>query len=426
MWRLSEPYAPVLVFRYSLRNAIEDFALNLDARTIRYLNGAMTVVRSLSLGETAEQWERQPADHAQLTQDGTTLAVLRQRGAGRGVRLLATRDGAVLPGPEGKPCDAEVPDESEDESEFMSTCVDVMAFSGDGRYFAYGRSWSDAVDDVTKQPRITVWDVRARQEHAVIEPPGGRGLWGVQSVALTHDGASLLTFRTSEGKAVDVWDVHRRKRVRTVDQGADSWTFNSYVQRLAVRRNGDTVVTPDGVIADLSTGVVSDRNLGDDLTEELVFSPDGANLAAADLLGSVTLWDGAVRRRLGQLPGTDDYAYSDSSGLGSHVGNVTALAFSADGSTLAVGDPLGRVQLWDVPSSRPLGSPLSTSGGPVLSLAFGTDGGTLHVAGRHVPLQKYDLTPSHLVGQACKRAGGGLSAADWKTYLPDLPYRETC
>ncbi|WP_228472841.1 hypothetical protein [Streptomyces cyaneochromogenes] len=43
-----------------------------------------------------------------------------------------------------------------------------------------------------------------------------------------------------------------------------------------------------------------------------------------------------------------------------------------------------------------------------------------------MPLQTYDLSPSHLADQACERAGGGLSAADWKTYLPDLPYRETC
>ncbi|MGW0756964.1 WD40 repeat domain-containing protein [Streptomyces sp. NPDC002814] len=254
-------------------------------------------------------------------------------------------------------------------------------------------------------------------------------------MALTHDGTSLLTFRSWDDMAFDLWDVRRRERVRTVDRfaaTADSWltsersSFSPDVQRLAVRRNGDAVVTPDGVIADLSTGLISGRSLGDDQTNVLAFSPDGAYLAAADFLGSVTLWDGAVRTRLGLFPGTDEFEYSDSFGFDGHTGNVNALAFSADGSTLAVGDLFGRVQLWDVPSSRPLGSPLSTSGGPVLSLAFGAEGRTLYVAGRHVPLQKYDLTPSHLADQACDRAGGGLSAADWKTYLPDLPYRATC
>ncbi|WP_210573245.1 helix-turn-helix domain-containing protein [Streptomyces sp. GESEQ-4] len=433
VWRPSEPHDPVPVLRYSLPTEASDFALDLDAHAVRYVNGAVTVVRSLRLDGTARRWEQQPAYHAQLAQDGATLAVLRQSGAGKGVQLLDTRDGNVLLGPEGTPCDAEGPDEF-DGSELESTCVDLMAFSGDGRYFAYGRSWSDAVTDVTKRPRITVWDIRARREHAVIEPPGGRGLWGVQSVALTHDGTSLLSFRSWNDKAVDVWDVRRRERVRTVDRAAANGlamtaavdSFYPYVMSLAVRRNGDTVVTPDGVIADLSTGLVSDRNLGDDLTEELAFSPDGAYLAAADRTGRVQLWDGAVRRRLSLLPGTDDYAYSDPYAFGGYTGSMTKLAFSADSRTLAVGDPFGRVQLWDVPSSRPLGSALSTSGGPVLSLAFGAEGRTLYVAGRHVPLQKYDLTPSHLADQACQRAGGGLSAADWKTYLPDLPYRATC
>ncbi|TQE40018.1 nSTAND1 domain-containing NTPase [Streptomyces ipomoeae] len=433
VWRLTEPYDPVPVLRYSLPVSIDDFALDPDAHTIRYLNGPTTTVRSLSFAESEQRWERRPADHAQLAQDGTTLAVLRQQGAGRGVRLLDTRDGAVLLRPKENPCD-DVPPDFEDGSELESACVDLMAFSGDGRYFAYGRSWSDAVDDVTKRPRITVWDIGARKEHAVIEPPGGRDLWGVQSVALTHDGASLLTFRSWDDKAVDVWDVHRRERVRTVDRTVGAWgsseagSFEWSTQRLAVSRNGDTVVTPQGVIVDLTTGVVSNRSLGDDLTEELAFSPDGAHLAVADSLGGVTLWDGAVSRRLGLLPGTDDYAYSDSDASGGDTGNVTSLAFSADGSTLAVGNPFGRVQLWDVPSRRPLGSPLSTSGGAVLSLALGTGTSTdtLYIAGAHVPLQAYDLSPSHLADQACERAGGGLSAADWKTYLPDLPYQETC
>ncbi|MGP4010772.1 nSTAND1 domain-containing NTPase [Streptomyces sp. 4N124] len=434
VWRPSEPHDPVPVLRYSLPTEASDFALDLDAHAVRYLNGAVTVVRSLRLDGTVRRWERQPAYHAQLAQDGATLAVLRQSGAGKGVQLLDTRDGAVLLGPEGKPCDAEASDEFGDGSEPESTCVDLMAFSGDGRYFAFGRSWSDAVTDVTKRPRITVWDISARREHAVIEPPGGRGLWGVQSVALTHDGTSLLSFRSWGDKAVDVWDVRRRERVRTVDRAAAEGlavtaevdSFYPYVKRLAVRRDGDTVVTPDGVIADLSTGLVSDRNLGDDLTEELAFSPDGAYLAAADPFGRVQLWDGGVRKRLSLLPGTDDFAYSDPYAFGGYTGSVTKLAFSADSRTLAVGDPFGRVQLWDVPSSRPLGSALSTSGGSVLSLAFGADGGTLYVSGTHVPLQKYDVTPAHLADQACDRAGGGLSAADWKTYLPDLPYRATC
>ncbi|MDF3139932.1 WD40 repeat domain-containing protein [Streptomyces sp. T21Q-yed] len=277
VWRLSDPDNPIL--RHSLPGQAAGFEIDLDSHALRYLNEAATVVRSLSLDEAAKRWERYPADDAQLSQDGTTLAVLRQKGAQTGVQLLDTRDGAVLPAPEGEPCAG-----GELEDVPMRMCADLMAFSGDGRYFAYGRSWLEDSDGVPGPPSITVWDVRAGREVADIEPPGGRGLWGVESVALTHDGTSVLTFRSWDGNAVDLWDVRGRERVRTVDRGdsavsqvaAGMSSFEWRVQRLAVRPDGDTVVSQDGVIADLSTRLIGDRNLGDSATLQLAFSPDGA------------------------------------------------------------------------------------------------------------------------------------------------------
>ncbi|WP_217208065.1 hypothetical protein [Streptomyces sp. AC550_RSS872] len=86
----------------------------------------------------------------------------------------------------------------------------------------------------------------------------------------------------------------------------------------------------------------------------------------------------------------------------------------------------GPVAFWDIPSSQPLGSMLPTPGGPLFALAFSPGGDTLYASAKHMPLQKYALAPARLIEQACDRAGGGLSQADWKTYLPDLPYRRTC
>ncbi|MFF7358814.1 WD40 repeat domain-containing protein [Streptomyces filipinensis] len=124
--------------------------------------------------------------------------------------------------------------------------------------------------------------------------------------------------------------------------------------------------------------------------------------------------------RLGVLDGSLSDAGADTSGP------VSALAFSHDGRTLAVGGLTGTVQLWDVPSQRRLGSALPTPGDKVLALSFDSDDGTLYAASTNVPVQTYDIRPAHLVAQVCERTGSGLSKHDWKTYLPDVPYRHTC
>ncbi|WP_445684446.1 WD40 repeat domain-containing protein [Streptomyces reticuli] len=137
-------------------------------------------------------------------------------------------------------------------------------------------------------------------------------------------------------------------------------------------------------------------------------------------MGRVTLWDGTLRRRLGVLDGQASDSEADL------VGTVSALAFSRDGGTLAVGGDAGTVQLWDVASSRLLGSTLPASGDQSLALAFGQDEDTLYAAGVNVPVTRYDLSPEHLSATVCRRTGSGLSPADWRTYIPGIPYRGTC
>ncbi|MDV5149722.1 hypothetical protein R1T08_37865 [Streptomyces sp. SBC-4] len=64
--------------------------------------------------------------------------------------------------------------------------------------------------------------------------------------------------------------------------------------------------------------------------------------------------------------------------------------------------------------------------GRALSLAFGADGRTPHAAGARVPVQTYDIDPARAVTEVCRRAGETLSPAEWRTYLPGIPYRKVC
>ncbi|MEU0804572.1 hypothetical protein [Streptomyces sp. NPDC005970] len=164
------------------------------------------------------------------------------------------------------------------------------------------------------------------------------------------------------------------------------------------------------------------RQAGSNLGEEilLAYSPSGDQLVTGDSLGQVSVWDGGAERRTAVI--SENFAVAD----GAPAESVTALAYSPDGRILAVAGDYGTVRLWDTDSSRPLGSALPTASDVVQALSFSEDGRTLLVAGEHVPLQKFAVDPERVTAAVCKRAGGGLSRSDWKTYIPEVPYREVC
>ncbi|WP_033329300.1 WD40 repeat domain-containing protein [Streptomyces yerevanensis] len=425
LWRLSAPDAPV--FRHFLINETPDeFELDLAGGAVRYLNGYATAVRTLSLGPAAtRRWQEHPVRQAELAAGGRTLATVHRSSDTDGFQLLSTRSGHVTSPLPGAPCPldpsdsdkerprAEAPDAAPAGS-WDGNCANLMAFSADGRYFAYGQLWSDTDGNSPKRQRITVWDVTARRRHATVDiPTGGRNQTGISGMRLSADGHTLLLVLTGlQGESVQLWDVRQGRKTRTLTGiGGDE---------LALRRDMGKLVTSYDMVADLPSGRVSHRTLGEDSTTVLAFSPDGAHLAVGDILGRVTVWDGGTHERRGVLPGTYVGARSGDTNA------VSALAFSADGATLAVAGKSGTIHLWDVASARLLGSALPAFGDSFLSLAFSPDGHTLYAAGTHVPLQKYDIGPSMLVSQICDRVKSGLSRADWKKHLPGIPYRETC
>ncbi|MFE6056070.1 helix-turn-helix domain-containing protein [Kitasatospora sp. NPDC056446] len=411
LWRLDTP--SVSVFRYPLaNNDVGQFRLDLDEHRIRYLQGSTGAeVRTLNLTNVLDpNWEGESAAAAMFSPDGSTLATLLSS-PGAGTYRFRLRD------PRGGGHVVDLPDMScPSHPEGLQSpvpCTFLMAFRPDGRAFAYGVVDHTSIDSPPPS-RVFIWDISAGRTSATLDLSAPDSFPGstVDAIAFTPDGKSLLASRQIQMDSVEVWDLSRQTRTGRIARiGGD---------RLTVRPDGRLIVTSHNQVANLASGLVIPRTLTQSMTHAVAFSPDGAYLATGDEAGRVSLWDGNAERNLGVLPGT---FRPDTTGT---LHPISALAFSHDGRTLAASGTDGTVRMWDLASHQPLGPALPVPGGAALSLAFSPDDRTLRTATEHVPAHETTVAPAQEALGICERAGGGLSRADWETYLPEVPYRKVC
>ena len=113
-----------------------------------------------------------------------------------------------------------------------------------------------------------------------------------------------------------------------------------------------------------------------------------------------------------------------------HGGVVSAVSWSPDSSLLLSSGSDGTIQFWDAANLRPLGSPdpLGRDGLGVVAWYLPDGNVTGLLPPQHGPITRFVLpgTPARWAADACAFVGGGLSAADWKRYLPELSFRDTC
>ncbi|MGW0758253.1 WD40 repeat domain-containing protein [Streptomyces sp. NPDC002814] len=363
-------------------------------RVLRYLDGATVHSYDLTDRLDARRPDAEP-DATALSPDGTSLATVTRSGHGYRFELRSTGTGRVL----ARASLGSLP---------SPDTIPLLAFSPDRQSLAVADTTS--VRDSLRL-RFTVWDVPAHKVRTAFDSSGAADR-PPSDLALGPGGRTLLAVRTGDS-AVEVWDTARHRKQRTLPGLSET--------ALTVRPDGRLLVSHGDAYGDPDSGKVTGRALADGRrVTALAFSPDGTRLAVGDETGHVTLWDGDVQRRTGVLTGTAD---TSTRGLPE---SVNALAFSADGHTLAVGGRGGTLRLWDTDGQRLLGSDLPTSVGEIGSLAFARDGGTVYASGSEVPLQALPIAPDQAVRTICERAGGGLTRAQWRTYVPDAPYREVC
>jgi WD40 repeat protein len=235
--------------------------------------------------------------------------------------------------------------------------------------------------------QVCLLDLEKRRiERRLPIPAGGFGL------AFSPDGRTVAA---SADHQVRLWDVVSDRQILTLDHGA-------CVKALAFSPTGGLVATagadgtarlwhfPSGALHK-SCMAHSGCSLG------LAFAPDGLTLAVA---GSghriaVGLWDPSTGERRGELtdPGstfTCGRSGPTASPSGEGSLSIGALAFSADGSTLAAACSDGVIRLWDV-SSGALRLTLSGHTETVTRLAFAADGRTLASLGNDNVLNLWHL-----------------------------------
>ncbi|MBG0851189.1 WD40 repeat domain-containing protein [Streptomyces spinoverrucosus] len=102
------------------------------------------------------------------------------------------------------------------------------------------------------------------------------------------------------------------------------------------------------------------------------------------------------------------------------------LAFSADGALLAVSGSDGSVRVWETAAPGLPAAVLPVGDGPVLRLEFSGSGGRLSIATPHLAARPREMRPDRAADALCARAGGGLTEAEWRRYVPSVPYRDVC
>jgi len=158
-----------------------------------------------------------------------------------------------------------------------------------------------------------------------------------------------------------------------------------------------------------------------DMAWSVAFSPDGSNLAIGSEDGTVQLWDTYAQQPIGGRRLTD------------HTPPVYSVAFGRDGNSLAIGSYDGTVQLWYTRTQRAIGDPLTydpLDDGPddqVRSVAFNGNGSTLATSSWYGTVQLWDVDFTIDPEASLCAVAPPSTREQWDEYVPDGPdYQELC
>jgi WD40 repeat protein len=220
-------------------------------------------------------------------------------------------------------------------------------------------------------------------EGATLRLEGAVGI--VRGLAFSADGAYLAA---GDGSALLLWEAATGRLARRLK--VLGWQEEAEV--LAVSSGGTHLAAIDGRQAlrlwDVATGKARVLEPPGSKGSALAFAPDGRVLACGHFDGGrLTLWDAHTGRGLRQL------SPAPPGGRGLLIEPLKHLAFSPDGTRLAVLAHDGTVRVWDLTSGEGRLLPCRDYPNPgPRALAFAPDGLTLAVSGCPEELRLWDVT----------------------------------
>lgn len=298
--------------------------------------------------------------------------------------------------------------------------VQGIAFSPDGKELA-SSGWDK---------KVILWDLETQQPSLILNGH----IDSVNSVAFSPDGSHLVS--ASNDKNLILWDLAIRSPIaRTLYE-------KNILYSLSYNPDGNSLATGSCSKTDNQGYCVEGEVIVWDLINEepflilhdnpgyvtsLDYSPDGSQLASADDLGAVVIWNipgGELSGDVIQVtdspiysvlfnPDSQTIAVGDENGevslwdvatqqktqtLSVDSETINALAFSPDGKLLAAGSENDTILLWDPSNGSLVGNPLNKHLSGVTSVAFSPDGKTLASASRDNNLILWDVTSGQPLG----------------------------
>ncbi|HYH67029.1 MAG TPA: protein kinase [Urbifossiella sp.] len=252
--------------------------------------------------------------------------------------------------------------------------VNGVAYRPDGKELA-------SCDDAGAVIR---WDAATRKETSRLRGHAG----AVHGVGYARAGDRLAT--AGADKTARVW---------AVADGAEVGRFEHPAEVRAVAFSPDGLLVATGCddrvvrVWDAATGRLRHTLPGHRAgVAAAAFRPGTAELVTADDGGEVRFWDAAAGKDLTAHDAPAPVGGADEARPTAKAG--ASLAFSPDGTRVAVGSVALSVQVWDAGTRRPLLDMDAIAGGARQCVAFTTDGSRL-IAGERVAIRVWDsrLTP---------------------------------